>query len=66
MILVNGLTCYIFVLTSDESMAVHTDTGLRALEVTFVHALMSYRWNMFTLKVLQQTCIYKIPYGDSC
>ena len=34
LMLLRQATCYIFVLTEDERTAVHTDSGLRTLEVT--------------------------------
>jgi len=34
MVLINDGICYIFTLTDDESAAVHTDTGIAAVEVS--------------------------------
>ena len=46
LMLLRQATCYIFVLTEDERTAVHTDSGLRTLEVT--GAIISRRRRMKT------------------
>ena len=48
LMLLRQATCYIFVLTEDERTAVHTDSGLRTLEVHVTGAIISRRRRMKT------------------